>query len=182
MFQIPSYLTVSTAIVIPFALLSACSSTDDNLIPYESEYFDFTIQFPEEPQWDEVEENEAAGILRGESVVYEVDNDEVFMVFVTKFETGIVESQPAHILLDSSLQGAVGDDDLLSSAEIELQGFPGREALIEGTLGEDSQFLRVNYYLREDNLYQVVFSSNDKGRLEVDEVNNFFDSFEFTGE
>jgi hypothetical protein len=86
-------------------------------------------------------------------------------------------------MLDGARDGAVGNiqGNLASESKITLEGYPGREIVIDGT-AEDGRGLTIRgrLFLVKNRLYQVM-AVTPRGQANTKEIDDFLQSFKLLG-
>src|SRR5262249_31772889 len=106
-----------------------------------------------------------------------------FASFIVSYsELPVILTEPGQVkeFLDHMHEGEASHGKLLSMTEIELDGYPGREFIVELP---DSMF-RMRYYLVGQRFYQIAvrtINTAEVARSMVEMTDEFFASFKLTG-
>lgn len=111
-----------------------------------------------------------------------------FLISYSDLPVSVTEPGEVNKFLDHAHEGEVApvQGRLLSMAEIALDGYPGRESIVE----TPNSTFRVKYYLAGQRIYQIAVSTPNgpaKNAAEMARsmesiVSKFFDSFKITSE
>lgn len=168
--------------LILFTLLSFAKK--DSWIHFESEEFQFEIDFPQKPKAQPQEVETAAGTLKMNMFIYDAseaksDQNLVYMVNYTAFpkemlsvdtETGVEE------FFRGSIDGAVRNvhGKLLSETIISLGDYPGREVRID--FKEGLAVITMRTYLVENQMYMLQTITATEQDFNTS-IGKFMDSF-----
>ena len=106
-----------------------------------------------------------------------------WLVGYSDYPEALVEASDPATMLAGARDGAVSNvnGQLVSDAEITLNGYPGREFSASVTQNGQEIVLRQRVYMVGNRLYQVVVIA-PKGEENSTEVEDFFQSFRLTAE
>ena len=150
--------------ILLFALiLSASTVLAQDWVSYNNKEFSFSVNMPSEPQTMAQEIPTEVGNLTMNMFMVDASTDAtsqnmVYMVIHTDYPKNEdkLEESKVQSMLDGSVDGAVKNvnGELVYANNVELDGFPGREAKIEVA----GAYMYMNMYVKGDSLYaaQVV--------------------------
>lgn len=156
-------LIVALVTFISIYFLAACSGQDDiKWEKYNSTQLGYSIEFPGPYEED------------GQTITYEVSNDEAYLVMATDFGQGALDGTSIDLILDGSIEVGIGENKILEQREYEHQGQIGREVVYNDI--ENESFVKMRMFIVGDRLYQISYTSRQEEDLKLDEVNGFFNS------
>jgi hypothetical protein len=108
---------------------------------------------------------------------------QAWLVGYSDYPEATVQASDAAPMLAGARDGGVGNvnGQLVSDAEVTLNGYPGREFSASVTQAGQEMMLRERVYLVGNRLYQVLVLV-PKGQENSTEVEDFLQSFQLTAE
>ncbi len=173
-------LILSLAVVLASCLSASAAAA--RALDYTSRVSGFRINVPARPKI----ERKRVDLPEGESATLrlytgDLTDDTVYSVLVMQFPEGFVARAGRTQMLDNTISRTVkaAKGKVVSNRRSRVNGRTGREVFISAMNGQAT--VRLRAFVVDDRVYQVItISPRDKGRSE--EVNDFFDSFEFIGD
>lgn len=161
------------------------SVTTENVNPlsdkweeYKSEEGNFSVLFPQKPQLDKQSTPTAVGDIVLNMYMVEM-GDVVYFVMISDMPEKIIEGNDPKKLLEGGRDGALQqlqNSNLIKQEEIEIDGHTGIQIEAEGVTEGIEVYLKGNYYLVKNRLYQVYVMAK-KGAYSSDDINKFLESF-----
>ena len=161
-------------------VVSGGKSTPTPLVwqPFTPAQGGFTISMPDKPKADVLSTNTAVGVIDLNIFLIEMD-DSAYIVSYADYPESLVRNNNTDVMLDGARDGAVANVDgkLLAERRITLQGYPGRELLVEAQSKGVQGLVRARVYLVGRRLYQMLVAGSEAQFSESD-AEIFLNSFQ----
>ena len=156
--------TTSLLILLGLIVLTGCPEVDDGWVAFTSEEHGFEARFPANP----LSSSQTIMADMGQLTLHRFEHkirsssadtsDKMYMVVHTTYPEGTVHSDNAAAqpqFFRNSIDGAVSNvkGKLISEQEITIDGYPGREVVID--YRNNFALIHARYYLVENQLFML---------------------------